>query len=194
MDTEFEATYPNVDKEVIRRDLKKAGAKLIRPEFIQKRVVFHLPKGNEIKGGWLRIRDEGDKVTMSLKVIDGKKIEDQKEICLEVNSFSDAEIFLAKIGCIRKAYQESKRELWVIDEVAITIDEWPFLEPFVEIEGKSEESVREVSKKLRLDFTKAVFGAVDQLYKAKYSISEEVINDKTPEIRFNGQNPFLVKN
>jgi len=42
MDTEYEATFLDVNKENIRKVLKKSGAKLIRPEFLQKRNVFTL--------------------------------------------------------------------------------------------------------------------------------------------------------
>ncbi len=191
MYTEFEATFTNIDKDDIRNRLKNAGAKLIRPEFVQKRVVFNLPKGHEIPGGWLRVRDEGDKITMSLKIVNGDKIEDQKETQLTVNNFDEAAIILETIGCDKKAYQESKRELWKLDGVEITIDEWPFLEPFVEVEGKSEEEVKNVSEKLNFDYSKAKFCAVDVLYSEKYGISQDRINNHTPEILFNGENPFL---
>lgn len=191
MDIEYEATFINIDKDNIKEKLKKAGAKLIRPEFMQRRVVFYLPKGHEIRGGWLRVRDEGDKVTMSLKVVDGDRIEDQKEIYLAVSDFGQAELLLTTIGCARKAYQESKRELWSLDEVDITIDEWPFLDPFVEVEGKSKEAVEGISGKLGFDFSKALFCAVDKLYNLKYGVPEEIINNQTPEIVFSGENPFI---
>jgi adenylate cyclase class 2 len=191
MDIEYEATFINVNKETIRKKLKSVGAKLIKPEFMQKRVVFNLPSGHEIEGAWLRVRDESDKITMSLKVVDGDKIDNQKEICLEVNNFQQAEQFLSSVGCDKKAYQESKRELWILDNVEITIDEWPFLEPFVEIEGKSEEEVRKTSKKLDFNYDEALFCSADTLYSMKYRISEYKVNNETPEIRFDMNNPFI---
>lgn len=193
MEIEYEATFTNIDKKKMRATLKKAGAKLIKPEFMQKRVVFNLPSGHEVNGGWLRVRDESDKITMSLKIVDGKRIEDQKEVCLVVSSFSDAELFLTKIGCERKAYQESKRELWSLDDVEIMIDEWPFLEPLVEIEGKSERSVKDAAKKLGFDYNKAVFGSATTLYQEKYNLTTEYINNKVPSITFGGENPFVKK-
>ncbi|MEI8067660.1 MAG: CYTH domain-containing protein [Candidatus Shapirobacteria bacterium] len=191
MEIEYEATFTNIDKKDIRFELKKIGAKLIKSEFLQKRIVFSLPVGNEIKGGWLRVRDEGNKNTMSLKIVDGNKIENQKEICLEINDFNKAVDFLELIGCKKKSYQESKRELWKIDDVEITIDEWPFLEPFIEIEGKSEKSVKNVCKKLKFDYEKAIFDSVDFLYSKKYKIPKERINNLTPRIVFGEKNPFL---
>ena len=191
MNIEFEATFPNINKDEVRDRLRAAGAELKRPEYLQKRVVFHLPSGHEIPGGWLRVRDEGNKITMSLKVVDGSAIENQKETMITVNDFGQAESLLTSIGCAKKAYQESKRELWLLDDVEITIDEWPFLEPFVEVEGASKEAVEAVCTKLGFNFNQALFCAVDTLYNLKYNVSNDTINNQTPVISFDSPNPFV---
>jgi len=191
MQIEYEATFSNIDKDNIRKQLLQAGAQLVRKEFLQKRVVFSLPPGQEIEGAWLRVRDEGDKITMSLKIVDGDKIINQRETKLVVDSFAEARDFLLGIGCREKAYQESKRELWKIDEVEITIDEWPFLEPFVEVEGSSEIEVKNISEKIGFDYNQAKFCSVDTLYQEKYGASLDYINNHMPKILFTMDNPFL---
>jgi len=75
--------------------------------------------------------------------------------------------------------------------VEITIDEWPFLEPFVEIEGPSEKMVKDVAKKLNFNYQQALFGSVDFQYAKKYNLSLEKINKTTPKIVFNMANPFV---
>lgn len=193
MNIEYEATFPDVDKREVREQLLAVGATLVKPEFLQKRVVFNLPKGHEIPGGWLRVRDEGDKITMSLKVVDGTHIENQKEICLKVDSFDEGVNLFLSLGCEKKSYQETRRELWTLDGTEITIDEWPFLRSFVEVEGKSEASVRAVSEKIGFDYTEALFGAVDVLYMRQYPhLTFDRIN-QTPLIVFDGENPFAEK-
>jgi adenylate cyclase, class 2 len=190
MKIEYEATFTNIDKVEVRSKLPKLGAKLIKEEFLQRRTVFNLPKSNEIQGGWLRVRDEGDKTTMSLKIVGGEKIEDQKEVCLIIDDYEQAELLLSTLGAEKKAYQETKRELWILDGVEVTIDTWPFLEPFVEVEGLTEEEVKSVSDKLGFEWSKAKFCAVDTLYSEKYGISRHQINNETPEILFEMDNPF----
>jgi adenylate cyclase class 2 len=190
MHIEYEATYPNVNKEQMRELLRSVGAVLVRPEFLQKRYNFYLPGDQKNDNSWLRVRDEDDKITMSYKSVEGKSIGDQKEICLTIDSYDQAIYFLEKLGCKGKAYQETTRELWMLDGVEITIDGWPFLEPFVEIEGKSEQEVRDMSKKLGFDFSDAVFGGADELYNKKYGIDKEIINT-TPKLRFEDENPFI---
>lgn len=191
MKIEYEATFPKIDIEQVRSKLRQAGAQCTKPEFMQRRAVFLLPAGHEIKGGWLRVRDEGDKISMSLKVVDGESITDQKELYLEVSDYNEAVEFLKTIGCEEKAYQETKRELWRLQEVDITIDQWPFLEPLVEVEGESEQEVREVSEKIGFDWTNARFVVVGTLYAEKYNISEDRINNHTPKIVFDMDNPFV---
>jgi adenylate cyclase class 2 len=190
MNIEYEATFLDINKDEMRKKLKAVGAELIRPEFMQKRTVFNLPKKDSNFHGWVRVRDEGDKITMSIKIVDGDKIENQKEICLSVDNYIEAVNFLKELGCHEKAYQETRRELWKLDGVEITIDEWPFLEPFVEVEGKSEEAVKSVSEKIGFDYSKALFCAVGLIYQMKYGITHDVIINKTPRIVFEMDNPF----
>ena len=192
MQIEYEASFADIDKDDIRERLKKAGAKMIYPEFLMKRYVWHFPKGHEVKGGWVRVREEADKITLSVKIVNNNKnIEDQKEACITVDSFEEAKEIINTIGCQEMAYQESKRELWKIGDVEITIDEWPFLEPFVEIEGPSEQAVKDVAKQLDFDYSQAIFGSVDFQYAAKYGITIAQINTKTPRIVFEMKNPFV---
>ncbi len=191
MQIEYEATFTEIDKDDIRDRLKSAGAKLVKEEFLQKRNVYNLPTNTNITGSWARVRDEGDKITLSVKAVDGSEIHNQKEICLTVDSFQEAGQLLEILGCKSKAYQETKRELWSLDEVDITIDTWPFLETFVEVEGASEALVKTVSERLGFDWSSAKFCAVDRLYEDKYGTPKDVINNQTPKIVFDMANPFV---
>lgn len=191
MQIEYEATFANINKDEIRGRLRAAGAELLKPEFMQKRVVLDFPTGHEVENGFIRVRDEGDRITTSLKVIHNGNIETQQELCLVVDNFDTAVSMLERIGCQKKAYQETKREIWTLDDVEVCIDEWPYLEPFVEAEGKSEEKVKQVSEELGFDYSKALFCAVGHLYELKYGINERNINYDFPLITFDMENPFI---
>ena len=191
MKTEFEATFCNIDKEAVQKALKEIDAVRLSPEFLQKRVVFDLPKGHEIPGGWLRVRQEANGATMSLKAVTGDKITDQRETQLRVDDFDTAVEFLKEIGAKQKSYQENKRERWTLDGVEVTIDEWPFLEPFVEVEGRSEKVVRDAAQKLGFNYADAKFCAVGTQYAEKYNLPDIFINKNVPKIVFGMENPFL---
>lgn len=192
METEWEVKFLNINKDELRKKLRALKAKLVKPESLYKRAVFFLPKGHEIKGGWLRVRDEGDKITMSLKVVTNGKVDAQQEVMVVVDNYDKARQLLTKIGCVEKAYQETKREIWQLGETEITIDEWPYLEPYVEIEGPSEEVIKRVSGILGFNYNQGIFGAVDQVISKKYEIPENVINNEISRIVFNEPNPYLA--
>lgn len=192
LNVEYEATFCDINVDEIRKKIKNLNGKLIKPMFKQKRTVLNFPQGHEIKGGWLRVRDEADKITMSLKIIEqNKTIEGQKEIELVVNSYENAVNLLKAIGAEEKAFQETKRELWEMDGVKLMIDWWPFLEPVIEIEGKNEIEVKKIAEKLGFDWTAAIFDSIDYVYSKKYNISKDRINNGTPGIRFDMKNPFV---
>ncbi|MDD4990245.1 MAG: CYTH domain-containing protein [Candidatus Pacebacteria bacterium] len=193
MQTEYEATFINIDKDKIREKLKAVGAVLNKPEVLMKRYTFNLAKGVDLKDRFARVRDEGDKITLSFKIVGErgfKNIEDQKEICLKIDNFDNGVEFLKVLGCQEKAYQESKREIWQIKETEICIDEWPFLESLVEVEGPSEQEAKDISEKLGFDYSQAMFCAVGTIYAKKYGADENFINNHIPRITFDMENPF----
>ena len=188
---EFEVTVPQIDIEGARRRLQKSGAVLQKNSHIQKNIVFGLPEERKIKGGWMRVREESDRVTMSLKIIDGEKISDQQEYFFIAENTEDACKFLTLLGGVKKAEQEKRREIWMLGQCEVTIDEWPFLEPFLEVEGKNEEMVQEAVEFLGYEYDKCQVCAVDVLYREKYGVPEDIVDNHTPRIIFDMQNPFL---
>lgn len=194
MEIEYEAVFTDINKDEFRETLQAAGAKLERPEYMMVRSAFNLPNipvVSEDRRGWARVRDEGDKVTVSVKIIDGEGIESQRESCVVIDSYQQGVTLLTTLGCIEKAHQETKRELWMLDGVEVAIDTWPFLETFVEVEGSSEDMVKDVSEKLGFIWSEAKFCAVDTLFSEKYGVSPDQINNHTPRITFNMENPFV---
>lgn len=190
MKTEYEAIFENADKEDIQNRLRNTGAVLEAPEFLQKRKLFFLPDGRE--NAWLRVRNGNEKDTLTLKIVEGDSVDDLKEIDLDISNYDEAIEMLEIIGCTNKAYQETKREIWKLDLVEITIDEWPFLEPLVGVEGASEEEVGKACEKLGLDYNKALFCSVAELYTRKYRIRSEEVAEKMQKLTFEMENPFEI--
>lgn len=190
MNIEFEATFRDISIPSIQNRLKEIGAQLTKPRTFYKRYSFNLLPAVQHTHSWARVRDEGDIVTMTIKDWEGEGIEAQKELELVINDFQTGIAFLKRLGCIEKAYQETYREIWTVGDVHVMLDEWPFLEPFVEIEGPTEERVKEVSEQLGFEYSQALFGGVTLQYMDKYRISQDQIDNHTPRITFD-KNPFM---
>ena len=182
MKHEIEATFLSVNKNSVRAKLKKAGFELKIPEYMMRRKTFDFSIISGRKK-WGRVRQEFDKVTMTIKEIRGSGINDTYEIELVVNDFNTAVSFFEACGIPAKAFQENRREVWIRDKIEATIDTWPGLNPFVEIEGIDEKIVRKISNDLGFDFEKATFGSIDLVYEKELKIPAKTIID-LPEITF----------
>jgi adenylate cyclase class 2 len=184
MQTEIEAKWLDVDIAEMRRRLVSAGATLVTPERLMIRSVFdHADKRLEKIGGWMRVRNEGDKVTLSYKQLNDRTLHGTKEVTVIVDDFDHTCTFLKSIGLVQNSFQETKRESWKIGDTEIELDTWPWIPSFIEIEAKGEDALHRTAVTLGLDYAQALHGSVETAYQAVYNLSEEEI-DNWPEIRF----------
>lgn len=178
METEIEAKFPDVDADALRLTLKDKDAVLEHPEVMMRRKNYdYLDRRLEKMGGWIRVRDEGNKITLSYKQLNDRTLHGTKEINIVVDDFDKTCRLLEAIGMEVKAYQETKREKWSYKGVEITIDTWPWVPTFVELEGKTEDLVREVADGLGFDWDKAMHGSVETIYQMHYDFTEEEIDN-----------------
>lgn len=184
METEIEAKWLHVDHDELRKVLISIGAKLVHPERLMVRNVYDYPdKRLESVGGWIRVRDEGDKITMSYKQLADRTVHGTKEVTVVVDNFEKACVFLESIGLERCAHQETKRESWLHDGVEIELDTWPWIPPFIEIEANNEQILQSLATRLGLEYAEALHGSVETAYQAVYDVSEEEV-DSWKEITF----------
>lgn len=177
MQTEIEAKFPDIDPVSFREILKNAGANIEYPERLMRRKNFDYPdKRLEKIGGWVRVRDEGDKMTLTYKQLNDRTLHGTKEVEIVVNDFDRTCEFLISVGFEPKAYQETLREKWKLGEVEITIDTWPWVPTFVELEAPNEELLKESAKLLGLDWNQAMHGSVETIYQRHYDFTEEEID------------------
>jgi adenylate cyclase class 2 len=174
MQTEIEAKFIKIDPLVIKEKLKSLGANLIHEEKLMRRCVYETTAGKN--NTWLRVRDEGDKITLAYKQTEADTLHGTKEISLEVNNFENTCSILDLIGLKIKAKQESKRERWQYEQVEITFDTWPWLPCFLEIEGPTETEVKDLALKLNLNWSEALFGGVASVYKKYFTVTDEEVN------------------
>lgn len=167
MNKELEAKFFIQDKDSFRSKLKDLRAKLVKSEFLMRRKTFDSDKldlqENEYK--WLRVRDEGDKITMNIKHLwDENRIDNVDELEIEVSDFDEASKMIVEMGWTETNYQENYREKWEYMNSEITIDTWPGLDSYTEIEGPSEEEVKQIASELGFKWEDAIFGTVEYAY------------------------------
>jgi len=179
MNIEIEAKWLNIDKDQIRAHLQACSAELVHEERTMRRRNYDYPDGrlDITRNGWIRVRDEGNKVTLSYKQLDDRTVTGMKEVTVEVGSFEAACSFLESVGFHCFTVQETLRESWLLDGSEVEIDTWPWIPSFVEIESSDEASLQRVAQKLGLDYEEALFGSVEIAYQAVYDVTEAEVND-----------------
>jgi adenylate cyclase class 2 len=181
MQTEIEAKFLDIDHDAMRAKLRELGAVCEQPMRLMKRKVYDFPDGSlrKKKNGWARVRDEGDKITMSYKQLNDRSFQGTKEVDVTIDSFEAGCSLLEALGLAQRGYQETKRESWKLHGIEIELDEWPWTKPYVEIEGPDEQAVRDVADQLGLDWATALHGSVEVVYQAEYDVTEDEVNSWT---------------
>ncbi len=193
MKNEIEAKFVNINIDDIRSRLTELGAILIQPMRDMQRVTIDTPDLKK-KDAFVRIRNEGDKTTITYKQFNSLSIDGVKEIEITVDDFDTAVALFKEAGLAYGSLQESRRETWKLGEVEIVIDEWPWLNPYIEIEAPSEALVISTSEKLGFNWDDAIFGDVMAAYRVQYphlGLNDTVGN--LPEVLFNDPLPNLLK-
>jgi len=179
MKPEIEVKFLNVNHNELREKLQRLGATCKKPDRLMKRKNYDFADGrlDRERNGWVRVRDEGGKITMSYKQLNSRQLDGTHEVCLTVDSFEAADSFLRELGLETKAYQETKRESWLLQDFEIELDEWPWVKPYIEIEGPDAASLKELAARLGLDWAEACHGSVEIVYQAEFDASDQEIDD-----------------
>lgn len=168
MDTEYEVKILDVDVEKIKKKLGEIGAKKYL-EREMRRYVYDIDPQDQSR--WIRLRDNGEKTTLTIKKIENDGIDGTKEAEVIVNDFNKANLLLNELGFFHKAYQENKRISYRLDGVKIEIDFWPKIPPYVEIESESQEETERVVKMLGYELTQTTSMGVTKVYAERYGIN-----------------------
>lgn len=94
---------------------------------------------------WIRLRTNGVKNTITVKeIIDNQVIDGTNELEVEVSDFNIANLILKELGYVPRNYQENYRIIYNLNGVQISIDTWPKIPTYVELEAKSEELIKKL--------------------------------------------------
>lgn len=176
MHEEIEVKFLEVDVSDIREKLKALGASLVGTYNYKRKLLDYPDLRLDAKHSWIRLRDEGEKITLTFKErkVGEHMLHDlgMKEIEIEVSGFDTTNQFLLAIGLIEKRYEENKRERWLLGDVECDIDTWPMIPTYIELEGPSIEAIKVVSDKLGFNWEEHLVCSAGQVFK-HYGISKD---------------------
>lgn len=196
MEQEIEAKFLNIDLDETRAKLKDMGAELLHEMQLVRRTVMDFPDRRLKKqGAWIRVREEvDDSIEMMLKKVASDELGQTFEQPVKVSDYDAAIKFLLSLGFEVKNEEESKRELWRLGDLEIMLDVWPWVNPFIEIEGPTEAGVKGLASKLGFEWVNAKFGNVIPVYTDKYGISDASFKAAEMTIKFDLPVPDILVN
>lgn len=149
MPAEYEAKALDIDPAATADLILSKGGKETSAPTLQRRYVYDIEQGDD--GKWIRLRDAGSKITLTVKEIAHDGIDGTQEVEVVVSDFDATNVLLGKLGFTPKSYQENRRTSFTLDGVQLEIDEWPMIPPYLEIEGPSPDDVYRVAALLGYD-------------------------------------------
>ena len=198
MPVEIEAKMKVDDLGVVRDRLKAAGATIVG-EYLERNVFF------DTEDRSLLTADQGLRIRLAQGIGGGEpvctitfkgprlhgQLKSREETEVTVGNYDDAVTLLKCLGYARVLSFEKRRQSWSVGGCRVELDELPHLGPYVEIEGKREETVLKVRDMLQLSdrpLVKASYIAllITHLQEHGQSTREVVFEPAPPTRRVNG--------
>lgn len=173
MPIEHEAKILDVDADTLEKQILAEGGVKVG-EALQRRYVFDITPGDESK--WIRLRDTGRKITLTIKEITHDGIDGTRETEVTVDDLEATKVLLGKLGYTPKAYQENKRVSFTLDGAEIEIDTWPRIPTYAEVEAESKDKVVEIAARLGYSEDQLTGENTTKVY-ARYGIDLTTITD-----------------
>ena len=163
MAKEHEIDILEINKPEAARRLRKLGA-TYRGHLRYRRIEFLID--GKVGGGhsWARVRTDGKETTITVKRFRGKHLPmDEHEI--STGNFEDAVRLMSKLTRSKIFYFENERDVYELGGATITIDKWPLIPPFMEIEGKSMAQVKSLYNRLGIGGEMVGNATMDSIFK-----------------------------
>jgi adenylate cyclase class IV len=144
MPKEYEYRFNNYNKKDIITKLRELGAKYFGT--FKFRVIVFTDQNNSEK--YIRVRDEGHRITMTIKNNLTDKFPIENEII--INDFDEGINILLQLNCKKKYYYEKYREIWNYKNSEIIFDMNPGIPELMEVESSTKKELDDLCKKLDL--------------------------------------------
>lgn len=172
MKPEIEVKFLDVNHDELRLKLIALGAVQKQPMRLMRRSIIDYSdrrlQTTRPTWGFIRVRDEGGKATLTYKQITDDAKLTTHEVEVEVSSYETTVEFFKTIGLNVESVQESRRESWKYKGCDIELDEWPWLKPYLEIEGPDEATLQDVAIELGFVWEAALHGGANEAYRREY--------------------------
>jgi adenylate cyclase class 2 len=168
--TEIEVRFLEINKQELIAKLKQLGAADHGEELLEE-IIFYDPKFDWLKTNqFVRLRQSRNGIFLTYKDHKVATATGTEEIEFKVGDMQKAQTFLERIGLVAERHQQKLRHSLELDGVIFDIDTWPKIPTYVELEGPSEQALKDAAKKVNLDWKDVVFENARIVIEQRYHI------------------------
>lgn len=165
MSKEIERRFYTYDRRTLEEKIKQYGG-IKKGMFKFQILAFEPPAGYSV----LRLRDEGFRITFTIKKKTADGYEEENEVI--INNFQEMRTIVEKMGYQKKYLIQKIREIYDIENSELVFDHYPGLPGYIEIESPTEEELFSLADRLGLRRDEEQIEAGD-LYENYYAIKKE---------------------
>lgn len=191
IEIETEIKCLGVDVDAARAILFGIPEVKFAPREFVRRCVVNLPDHSGPRRQWLRLREAGGISSLSLK----RGTQDpfvMEEISVGIDSFEQCILLLSHLG-LGFSYQENYREAFTDTRsgTVYSIDWWPGLDAFIEIEAVGKEELLRAVLMLKGTYVETTLVNVADLYALKYSVPLDWLHNECKSLTFQNYRSLL---
>lgn len=173
---EHEIKILDVDVSALTTKLNGLGFKE-QAHKLFRRVIFDVSPPDTNK--WVRLRTDGNKTTLTYKNFRKDAIDGVEEVEVTVDDFEKTRALLMAAGLKSTSYQENKRVEFDSPDgatVTVSIDSWPRIPSYLEIEGSTSTDVELMLDRLDVQELAKTSVTTQEIYK-RYGLDLSKIID-----------------
>ena len=167
---EYEVKVLEINPSLIRKKLISIGCKKIHNRQLMKRTMFSLCDSKT--NGFVRVRDEGHRVTITCKLYKNKDFPSEYEVIVK-DTYEKACNLVESLGLKKTSEHETFRERWSHPLAhEITIDDVPGIPTYMEIDCVNKKNLDELIRLMDVDKTKIETGGYNKQFEKYYGIGK----------------------
>ncbi len=154
---EIECRFLEIDKEKIVKKLLSLGAIDEGEVMLEETIIYDKDLKWRDEQRFVRLRRFGNTTKLTYKEHREHTVDGTYEIEFKIDDLEKAELMFEKIGLLPYRHQQKKRHTLKLNGATFDIDTWPKIPTYIEIEGDSEQVLKDAAKSIDLDWKNADF-------------------------------------
>ncbi len=167
---EIEVRFLEIDPDTLIKRLRDLKAVDYGEDILEETIFYDKGLKWQSSGKFVRLRKNKTGVFLTYKHHLSETVGGAEEIEFIIGDMSKAETFLERLGLVAYRHQQKKRHSFQLGEVVADIDTWPRIPTYIELEGPTEESLKQVATKLNLDWRNVVLENARLVIENRYHI------------------------